>query len=247
MKSTNIDVMENMPVPKAIIKLAIPALITTIISLVYNLTDTFFIGMLDDPIQLGAISLAFPVFMLVQAVGNIFGHGVPSAASTILMSFASILMQNLASGYGDYVISAYGVATKMITIAFMLVMGYASILFARAFMGAFTTEQEIIEIGVQFLRAYAFCLPVLGIQISLMCTFQATGSAVRTLIVSLGRQCLFNMPLIVILNYLWQFEGLVFAGPMADILTAAAAALLAIPLLHRLKGSYKKDTVAIEL
>ena len=140
--------------------------------------------------------------------------GVPSAASSILMSFASILMQNLASGYGDYVISAYGVAVKMITIAFMLVLGYASgyapfagynygarnyermlsalkfvmisstciclvflvpfILFARAFMGAFTTEQEIIDIGVQFLRAYAFCLPVLGIQISLMCTFQAT-------------------------------------------------------------------------
>ena len=84
MKATNIDVMESMPVPKAIIKLAIPALITTIISLVYNLTDTFFIGMLDDPVQLGAISLAFPVFMLVQAVGNIFGHGALSYISRCL-------------------------------------------------------------------------------------------------------------------------------------------------------------------
>ncbi|MCH5344371.1 MAG: hypothetical protein J1E64_10040 [Acetatifactor sp.] len=64
MKAINFDVMEKMPIHKAILKLSIPALITTIISLIYNLTDTFFIGLLDDPVQLGAISLAFPVFMI---------------------------------------------------------------------------------------------------------------------------------------------------------------------------------------
>ena len=47
MQETNIDVMENMPVHRAILKLSIPALITTVISLIYNLTDTFFIGLLS--------------------------------------------------------------------------------------------------------------------------------------------------------------------------------------------------------
>ena len=55
------------------------------------------------------------------------------------------------------------------------------------------------------------------------------------------------MPLIVILNYLWKFDGLVFAGPTADILTAVVAALLSIPLLRGLRGNYKKDADAMEL
>ena len=51
----NIDIMINMPVPMAILKLAIPTVLSTIVSLIYNLTDTYFIGLLDDPIQLGAV------------------------------------------------------------------------------------------------------------------------------------------------------------------------------------------------
>ncbi len=57
---------------------------STIISLVYNLTDTYFIGLLDDPAQLGAISLAFPVFLLFQVLGNMFGAGAPSYISRCL-------------------------------------------------------------------------------------------------------------------------------------------------------------------
>ena len=61
----NTDIMINMPVPKAILKLAIPTVLSTIVSLIYNLTDTYFIGLLDDPVQLGAVSLAFPVFLVI--------------------------------------------------------------------------------------------------------------------------------------------------------------------------------------
>ncbi len=67
--------MEKAPVPRATLKLAIPTVLSTIVSLIYNLTGTYFIGMLDDSIQWGAISLAFSVFIIVQAVGNIFGNG----------------------------------------------------------------------------------------------------------------------------------------------------------------------------
>ena len=81
MQGTNIELLECAPVPRAILKLSIPTVLSNIVSLLYNLTDTYFIGMLDDPVQLGAISLAFPVFMLIQAVGNIFGNGAPSYIS----------------------------------------------------------------------------------------------------------------------------------------------------------------------
>lgn len=76
--------MEQVPVKKAILTLAIPTVFSTIIQLIYNLTDTFFIGMLDDPLQLAAISLTFPVFLIIQAIGNIFGSGAPSYISRCL-------------------------------------------------------------------------------------------------------------------------------------------------------------------
>ena len=174
----------------------------------------------------------------------------------------------------------------MITMAFMLILGYVSgyapfagynfgaknydrmlsalkfvavtstcacavflipfILLSRAFMGIFTTDEEIINTGVQFLRAYAFCLPILGLQISFMCTFQATGSALKSLIINLGRQCLFNMPFTVIFNSLWQLQGLTYAGPMADIFTFILATLLAIPLLRKLSRESKEITLKKE-
>ena len=84
MDTKNIELMERSSVPKAILTLSIPTLLSTIVSLLYNLTDTYFIGLLDDPIQLGAISLAFPVFMVIQAIGNVFGNGAPSYVSRCL-------------------------------------------------------------------------------------------------------------------------------------------------------------------
>lgn len=84
MQGTNIELLERSPVPQAILKLSIPTVLSNIVSLLYNLTDTYFIGLLDDPVQLGAISLAFPVFMLIQAIGNVFGNGAPSYISRCL-------------------------------------------------------------------------------------------------------------------------------------------------------------------
>lgn len=84
MEHNNFELMEQVPVKKAILTLAIPTVFSTIIQLIYNLTDTFFIGMLDDPLQLAAISLTFPVFLIIQAIGNIFGSGAPSYISRCL-------------------------------------------------------------------------------------------------------------------------------------------------------------------
>ena len=52
--------------------------------------------------------------------------GLPNSVSQIIMSFSNILLNNLAVGYGDYVISAYGVAGKLINMVFMITVGYVS-------------------------------------------------------------------------------------------------------------------------
>lgn len=71
----NIDVFENAPVPKAVLKLALPTVLSMIVSVFYNMVDTFFVGQLNDPDQVAAVSIATPVFLFLMAAGNIFGIG----------------------------------------------------------------------------------------------------------------------------------------------------------------------------
>ena len=443
MRDSNIEVMEKMPIPSAILRLAIPTVFSTIISIIYNLTDTYFIGLLDDPIQLGAISLAFPVFTFLQAVGNMFGLGAPSyisrclgakkydevrktsavsiyvtviitfvltllilifmepilsligtssdtvsptknylhiivgfavililqiilpallraegkakeamigmvigtvvnivldpvmilalhmgvagaAWATVIGNFCAvvfyvvvylkgntslsiqpkdfkpslqifkevikiglpstiaqtlssimlILFNNLAVGYGDQVISAYGVAVKMITMEFMIIFGYVQgyvplagynfgagnvkrminglkftivtgtgicLLFlipftvlAPTYMGAFTTNREIIEIGTLFLHAQAWAVPIMAIQTSLMSTFQATGQAMRALVINLGRQCLFYLPFLYLFNHLWGMNGLLHVQMASDLATTIVAVFIGYPFFKKL-------------
>lgn len=84
MQDKNLELMERAPVPKAILKLALPTVFSSIVVLIYNLADTYFIGLLDDMYQLGAVSLAYPIFTVVQAIGNVFGIGASPYISRCL-------------------------------------------------------------------------------------------------------------------------------------------------------------------
>lgn len=70
--SEKIELFENMPILKAIIKLAIPTVLSSLVMVIYNLADTYFVGMLNDPIQ-NAVTFAAPVLLAFNAVTNLFG------------------------------------------------------------------------------------------------------------------------------------------------------------------------------
>ena len=75
---------ESAPVPKAVMSLAIPAVLSQLVSLVYNMTDTFFIGRLGDPDQVAAVSLAAPLMLALTALSNLFGIGAAGTASRFI-------------------------------------------------------------------------------------------------------------------------------------------------------------------
>ena len=75
---------ETMPIPKAIARLAIPTVVTSLVMVLYNLADTFFVGMLNDPVQNAAVTLAYPVMLAFNAVNNLFGVGTSSMMSRSL-------------------------------------------------------------------------------------------------------------------------------------------------------------------
>lgn len=79
--SKELDAFANAPVKKAVLSNAIPAMVAMLMVLIYNLADTFFIGLTRDDMQVAVVSLATPVFLLFMSVGTIFGIGGTSAIS----------------------------------------------------------------------------------------------------------------------------------------------------------------------
>lgn len=80
----NRKLFEEAPVPKAVALMAVPTMISMLVVVIYNMADTFFIGQTGDPMQVAAVSLTTPVFMVFMALGNLFGIGGSSAISRAL-------------------------------------------------------------------------------------------------------------------------------------------------------------------
>lgn len=79
-----LEVFHSAPVPKAVLKNTIPAMAAMLMVLIYNLADTFFIGMTHDAYQVAAVSLATPAFLIFMSLGNVFGIGGTSVISRAL-------------------------------------------------------------------------------------------------------------------------------------------------------------------
>ena len=84
MQKDNTALFEKMPVPKAVITLVIPTIISQIITVIYNMADTFFIGQMNDPNQVAAATLAMPPFVMLTGIANLFGVGGSSLISRSL-------------------------------------------------------------------------------------------------------------------------------------------------------------------
>lgn len=79
-------IFEKMPIPAALAKMAIPTIVSQLITLFYNMADTWFIGRTNDPYMVAASSLVLTVFMMTTALANLFGVGGGTLAVRLLGS-----------------------------------------------------------------------------------------------------------------------------------------------------------------
>lgn len=210
--------------------------------------------------------------MIVQ----ILSIGVPAGISNFIMSASHILSNRIAAGYGDYVVAGSGVQMRVASLFFMLIFalaqGYQPFagynygakqfdrlrkgfrltliyatglcitgsvvlgLFGDSFIRFFIDDAQTIEAGAKIMRIFVLGLPFVGLQVTLMVSFQAFGKPVQAMVVTMGRQVLFFLPLLYLLNHLFGFDGFIWAQPTADILTTGIAALLGITLIKILRG-----------
>ena len=78
------ELFETSPIPRAVMQLSIPIVISTLVMVIYNMADTYFVGLLNDSVQTAAVTLASPVLLAFNAVNNLFGVGGSSMMSRAL-------------------------------------------------------------------------------------------------------------------------------------------------------------------
>ena len=72
------------PVPKAVATMVVPTIISQIITVIYNLADTWYVGLTESAAAVAAISLCLPVYNILTALGNLFGIGGSSVIARAL-------------------------------------------------------------------------------------------------------------------------------------------------------------------
>ena len=78
------ELFEEIPVYQAVLQLSIPSVISSLVMVIYNLSDTYFVGLLNNPIETAAVTLVSPVTLGFNAVNNLFGVGCSSMISRAL-------------------------------------------------------------------------------------------------------------------------------------------------------------------
>lgn len=80
----NREMLETGSFPRLLLNLCLPAVVIMLVMIVYNMTDTFFIGQSGDPVQVAAVSLCGPVFSVLSGLGTLFGNGGCTSVSLAL-------------------------------------------------------------------------------------------------------------------------------------------------------------------
>lgn len=83
-QAERIDIFENLPVKKAVMKQIMPAIASQVIMLIYNLADTYFVGRLNDPRETAGMTAVASSLVIITAIANLFGVGGASTMARFL-------------------------------------------------------------------------------------------------------------------------------------------------------------------
>ena len=111
------ELFERAAIPKAVAKLAVPTILSSLVMVLYNLADTYFVGMLNDPIENAAVALAAPVLLAFNAINNLFGVGSSSMMSRALgtKDYDTVYRS---SAFGFYCALGFGILFSLLCTVF---------------------------------------------------------------------------------------------------------------------------------
>ena len=202
-----------------------------------------------------SLSISLKDFSVKEKVASgVLAIGIPTALGNLLMSLSSILMNSQMAKYGDMAVAGVGVAMKLLgycvgaknweryrsAFKFSLIFGFflsavltlICYLFTGQIVSVFLTDAAAYDYGVSFARILLCTSFLFGVFYVLTNALQARGAATESLIVNISRQGLIYIPSMFILGAIFHETGLIWAQPVADVLSL----LLAIGLYFRMSG-----------
>ncbi|MEA1960737.1 MAG: MATE family efflux transporter [Bacillota bacterium] len=124
----------------------------------------------------------------------------------------------------------------IVTGTVIVICGYAVVqIWPEQIVRLFTDNVALIEMGSHGIRTFLLMLPVIGFQIIGSNYFQAVGKAKQAAILSLSRQVLIFIPLLLILPHFWGLEGIWRTAPLADITSVILTAVFLVRELKHLE------------
>ena len=222
MNDRTTEVFESMPVPQAVLRNALPAMAAMLMVLVYNLADTFFIGQTGDALQVAAVSLATPVFLIFMAVGTAFGVGG-----------TSVISRALGEGRRDYAkkVCSFCMWGSVFT---GLVLAVLFLVFLDPILAMIGASQDTWDYAGRYLWIVSFSAPFVLVSNCFSNVVRAEGESTRAMLGQLIGNLL-NVVLdpLFILAFGWGIGG----AALATLIGNAVGALYYISFFVRGKSS----------
>lgn len=214
---------EKMPIPKAIIKLAIPTVLSSLVMVIYNLADTYFVGMLNDAIQNAAVTLAAPILLSLTAVTNLFGVGSSSLMSRSLGS-KDYKRVSQSSAIGFYCALFLGIAISVLCFTFN-----------RPLLQLLGVTAETSNATYNYLKWTIMCGAVPAIlNVVLAFLVRAEGASLHASIGTMSG-CILNIILDPIFILPWGLDMGASGAGLATFLSNCVACLYFIVLINKKK------------
>lgn len=123
------------------------------------------------------------------------------------------------------------------------------VLLATPVASAFTNDEELLKEAAHALRVMNLVVPIIGFQMITIGFFQSIGKAGISIFLSLTRQLLFLVPLLLILPNFFGLEGIWYSVPIADVTAAITAAIVLIYHMRKFKmrGKLENSNLQTEI
>ena len=233
--------MKEKPVLPLLVSMALPMVISMLVNSLYNIVDSFFVARISEQ-AMTALSLVYPVQNLINAVAIGYGVGINA-----LIAFYS--------GAGDRV-SVDTAATQGFLFAAIhgILITVGSISIMPAFLHMFTSDEGVIELGIQYSTIVFMFSLVIMIGLSFEKMFQSVGRMGMTMI-SMLCGCISNIILDPLLIFGIGFfpemgiAGAAWATGIGQVITLAVYVFmyLARPIPVRIRRNYLKFNRSMDL
>ena len=117
------EIFNETKISRAYIRLSLPLVFSMVVTLIYNLADTFFVAQTNDTNIVAGVSLGMPVFTLLMAIGNIFGQGGSSLISRLLGQIENSGVRHVSS-FCFYVTIITGIVIAVVMLIFRIPLLY---------------------------------------------------------------------------------------------------------------------------